>query len=211
VRQLRARERRYLAGLLHDGPVQELAAVALELGLARRATRISQSDELGVIARQVDVAGRLLRSLQDELWPFPQPESGLVAALQRRTAWLGTPLAVHVGEGADRLAAAEILVVADVAELIPAGLAGGEVPARTLAAVRADQDLISLELDMVSAGDTDQAFGGPAATAGLHELAAAISAHADVGLHGRLLRVLMEMPRRPLSPVPGVIPPQRTR
>jgi hypothetical protein len=30
VRRVRARERGYLASLLHDGPIQELAAVALE-------------------------------------------------------------------------------------------------------------------------------------------------------------------------------------
>ena len=35
VRRLRARERGYLADLLHDGPIQELAAVPLELAEAR--------------------------------------------------------------------------------------------------------------------------------------------------------------------------------
>jgi hypothetical protein len=212
MRQLRARERRYLAGLLHDGPVQELAAAVLELGLARRATGTSQHDELGVIIQQVDAAGRSLRNLQDELWPFPRSDSGLVTALQRRTAWLlGTPLAVHVGEGAAGLPAAQITVVADVVELILAGLAGGEAPTGTFAAVRADQDLIFLDLGMVSATDGDQAFGGPAATAVIHELAAAIQARADVSLHDRHLRILMEMHRWPLSSVLKSVPQQRTR
>ena len=212
MRQLRARERRYLAGLLHDGPVQELAAAVLELGLARRATGTSQHDELGVITQQVDAAGRSLRSLQDELWPFPRSESSLVTALQRRTAWLlGTPLAVHVGEGAAGLPAAEITVVADVVELILADLAGGEAPTGTFAAVRADQDLIFLELGMISATDSDRAFGGPAATAVMHELAVAIQARADVSLHGRRLRILMEMPRWPLSSALKSVPQQRTR
>src|ERR1700761_5531239 len=71
MRQLRAREHRYLAGLLHDGPVQELAAAVLQLGLARRATGTSQHDELGVVTQQVDAAIRSMRNLQDELWPFP--------------------------------------------------------------------------------------------------------------------------------------------
>ena len=35
MRQLRARERGHLAGLLHDGPIQQLAALALELGEVR--------------------------------------------------------------------------------------------------------------------------------------------------------------------------------
>jgi hypothetical protein len=201
VRQLRARERRYLAGLLHDGPVQELAAAALELGLARDATGTSRHDELGVIAQQVDAAGRSLRSLQDDLWPFPRPGSDLVTALQRRTAWLlDTTLAVHVGEGAAGLPAAETEAVADVVELILAGLAGGEAPTRTLAGVRADQDLIFLKLDMMSATDSDQASGGPAAATAMHELATAIAARADVRLHGRRLGILMEIPRRRFHP-----------
>jgi len=213
VRRLRARERGYLAGSLHDGPIQELAAAALELGQARRAMGTSQRDELGVIAQQVDVAGRLLRCLQDELWPFPQPASGLATALERRTAWLlAAPLAVDAGEGAAGLLEAEIQVVADIAELILAGLVSTEAPARALAAVRADQDLIFLEMNVISVPDTDPAFGEPAAVrASLHSLAAVIQACADIDLHGRRMRARMEIPRWPqyqsgpgaLLPPPG--------
>src|ERR1039458_7810920 len=96
--RLLARERGYLAGLLHDGPVQELAAVPLELAEARRATGTAQRDELGVVAQQVDAASRSLRGLQDEFWPFPRPSSGLAASLKQRTGWLlDTPLAVEAG------------------------------------------------------------------------------------------------------------------
>jgi hypothetical protein len=115
VRRLRARERGYVAGLLHDGPMQELAAAPLMLAEARRATGASRSGELGLVAQQVDAAGRSLRCLQDELWPFPRSASGLATALNRRTAWLlATPLAVDAGEGAAGLLEAEIQVVADV-------------------------------------------------------------------------------------------------
>src|ERR1035441_165988 len=163
VRRLRARERGYLAGLLHDGPVQELAAVPLELAEARRATGTAQRDELGVVAQQVDAASRSLRGLQDEFWPFPRPSSGLAASLKQRTGWLlDTPLAVDAGAGSAGLPEADIQVVADIVELLLAGPA--------------------------------------AARASLRSLAAAIGARADLDLHGRRLRVRMEIPRGPHQP-----------
>ena len=197
VRRLRARERGYLADLLHDGPIQELAAVPLELDEARRAMGTSPGDELGVVAQQVDAAGRSLRGLQEELWPFPRPASGLAGALNRQTAWLlAVPLAVDVGAGAADLSAAEIQVVADVAELILVGVVSAE--ARALAAVQADEHLIFLQLNMTLVYDDDAASSGPAAArAALHSLAAAIQAGVDVEFHGRRLRIRMEIPRGP--------------
>jgi hypothetical protein len=196
VRRLRARERGYLADLLHDGPIQELAAVPLELDEARRAMGTSPGDELGLVAKQVDAAGRSLRGLQEELWPFPRPTSGLAGALNRQTAWLlAVPLAVDVGSGAANLGAAEIQVVADVAELILVGVISAE---RALAAVQADEHLIFLQMNMTLAYDDDSASSGPAAArAALHSLATAIQAGVDVEFHGRRLRIRMEIPRRP--------------
>jgi hypothetical protein len=199
VRRLRARERGYLAGLLHDGPIQELAAAPLVLAEARRATSTAQRTELGVVAQQVDAASRSLRGVQDELWPFPRPSSGLAASLRQRTGWLlDTPLAVDAGAGAAGLAEADIGFVADLVELILAGLVSAEapVPARALAAVQARQDLIFLQMNMTLTSDGDLACGGPAAArASLRSLAAAAPARADLDLHGRRLRVRMDIPR----------------
>jgi len=197
VRRLRARERGYLADLLHDGPIQQLAAVPLELAEARRAMGASPGDELGMVAQQVDTVGRSLRDLQEELWPFPRPASGLAVALNRRTAWLlAAPLAVDVGESAAGLGPAEIQVVADVAELILVGVVSAE--ARALAAVQADEHLIFLQMNMTLEPAGDPASSGPAAArASLRSLAAAIQAGIDVELHGRRLRIRMEIPRRP--------------
>jgi hypothetical protein len=197
VRRLRARERGYLADLLHDGPIQDLAAVPLELAEARRVLGGSPGDELGQVAQQVDAAGRSLRGLQEELWPFPRPASGLAVTLNRRTAWLlATPLVVDLGEGAASLGEAEIQVVADVVELILVGLASAE--GRPLAAVQADEHLIFLQMNMGLAPVGDPASSGlAAARASLGSLAAAIQASIEVELHGRRLRVRMEIPRRP--------------
>lgn len=214
VRRLRARERGYLVGVLHDGPIQELAAAPLELAEARRALETSQFDELGLVitddldlvAQQVDAAGQSLRGLQDELWPFPPPSSGLAAALRLRTGWLlDTPLTVDAGTGAAGLSEAEVQVVADIVELILAGLVSPETPApaHALAAVRAGQDLIFLEMTMSPAPASDPASADPAsgatasALASLRSLAAVIKADADIDRHGRGWRVRMEIPRRP--------------
>ena len=198
VRRLRALERGYLAGLLHDGPMQELAAVLLILARARRAMGTSQSAELGLVAQQVDAAGRSLLSLQDELWAFPRSAPDLATALNRRTAWLlAAPLAVDAGEGATGLLEAEIQVVADVVELILASLASTETPARALAGVRADEELIFLEMSMTPVPGGAPASGDPAAaSASVRRLAAVIGVGAEVGLQAGCLRVRVEIPRR---------------
>ena len=207
VRRLRARERGYLAGLLHDGPIQELAVIALELGLPHG----NESDDL---IRRVDTAGRALSHLQDELWPFPPPGSGLVDTLKRRTAWLlTTSLAVAVGPGAEELPEADVQVVAEVVELILVGLGHDGSWDRPGVMVRAEEDLIFLELTMTSAPGRDPASGGVAAVAWLRRVAAAIQAGSDVRLYDRRLRALMEIPRcPPAGPAPvreGTAPADR--
>jgi hypothetical protein len=199
VRRLRARERGYLASLLHDGPIQDLSVVALELGEVSRAMGGPPSDEPDGLARQVHAVGRTLCHLQDELWPFPRTGSGLIETLKQRTAWLlATSLAVSAGEGAAELSEADVQAVADVTELILAGLGNAEAWDRPIVAVRADRDLIFLELNMTPAPGRDPAAGGSAAVgAWLHRLAAAIRARADVGLDERRLRIWMEIPRCP--------------
>jgi hypothetical protein len=195
VRRLRARERGHLAGLLHDGPIQELATVALELG----EVRASSSNAPDGLAQRVQGIGRTLHRLQDDLWPFPPPGSGLIETLKQRTSWLlATPLAVAVGEGAAALSAADVQALADVTELILVGLDDVEAWHRPIVAVRADPDLIFLELNMTPAPGRDPVSGG-SAVAGrwLHRLAAAIRARADIGLDDRRLRIWMEIPRSP--------------
>jgi hypothetical protein len=199
VRRLRARERGHLAGLLHDGPIQSLATMALGLGQLRRALGESQSNESDVIERQVDAIGRELGRLQDELWPFPPPGSGLVTGLQRRTAWLlSAPLVVAVGEGAAELPEADIQAVADLVELILAAQGHAAAWEQTIAAVRASSDLIFLELNMTAQPGRDpDCADSAAAIASLRRLAAALHVRADLPPGGRRLRVCVEIPRCP--------------
>jgi hypothetical protein len=199
VRRLRARERGYLASLLHDGPIQELAAATLELSDVRGAPSGALSGAPDGPARQVHAAGRMLCHIQDELWPFPRPGSGLIETLKQRTAWLlATPLAVTADEGAAELPEADVQAVADVTELILAGLGDADAWDRPIVAVRADADQVFLELNMTPPAGRDPASGGSAAAgAWLRRLAAAIQARADAALDDRRLRIWMEIPRFP--------------
>lgn len=199
ARRVRARERGYLAGLLHDGPIQALAVLALELGELLRAMEAAPDDAPNGLARQVHEIGRTLGGLQDELWPFPRPGAGLIETLKRRTAWLlVTPLAVAAGEGAAELPEADVQAVADVTEMILVGLDNAEVWNRPLVAVRANPGLITLELNMTPPAGGELASAGSAAVrAWLYRLAAAIQARADVVLDDRRLRIWVEIPRCP--------------
>ena len=201
VRGLRVRERTALADLLHDVPIQELAAAALELGMVRGAMGASEGDRFDMLQQRVDAASRSLRCLLDELWSFPYAESSLAKALTRRTAWLlATPLIVNVGENAAGLLTTEISVVANIVELILLGTVSTEVPMRALAAVRADEDLIFLELNLSPAADTHQPFGDQAPVrAWLDSLSAAIRICADTELSARRLRTRIGLPRQPHS------------
>jgi Histidine kinase len=196
TRALRAREREYLAGVLHDGPIQDLAAATLELSMARRAA----GGELEVPERQVEAAGRSLRRLMEDLSSFGQAAqaaqggrggAGLAAALERRTAWLlSSSLAVNLGPGAAGLPDTEIEAVADLVELMLLGVVGAGAPARALAAVRAGRDAIAVELSMSVTADPG------AARAWLNRLATAMQAGADIDLRGYRLRARMEIPRQ---------------
>jgi len=149
----------------------------------------------------IQQAGRMLRGLQDDLWPFPPSPSGLTQALNRRTGWLLTaPLTVDAGEGTAGLLETEIVMLADVIELLLGGLFSAAPPDRALAAVRAGQDLIVLDLTMTAAPGAGEASAVELAVAKAEvgRLAAAVGAGAaDVVRHGRRLRVRMDLPRRP--------------
>jgi two-component system, NarL family, sensor kinase len=80
-----AAERRRIAGSLHDGPVQELAAASFTVaGAAARAEAIEQgplADDLHAAASGVRSSIRALRSLLVDIYPPSLLGSGVVAAL----------------------------------------------------------------------------------------------------------------------------------
>jgi hypothetical protein len=202
ARRLRAADRMYLAGQLHDRPIQDLAAAALELSVARRTAGTPAGDEFDVVERLVEEAGRELRSMMDEIGSFSRPESDLATALAERTArLLAAPLTMVAGEGAGRLAPTEVSAVADVVELILLGACAQpptQPSAQAMAAVRADEQLIHVDLNLTLTSDGDLPFGDPAEIKEcLDYLAAAMQAQADVQLREQRIRVRVSLPRPP--------------
>ena len=85
------RERRRLAGDLHDGPVQDLAGLSMQL--AAQAERVDDpevSDSLSTSADAVRESVRLLRAAIVEVYPPNLRQSGLGPALSDLTARLRT-------------------------------------------------------------------------------------------------------------------------
>src|ERR1022692_1961955 len=145
TRRLRARERHELIDFLHDGPIQELTAVTLELQMMARSARPAPGFD--VVIKQLNAAARSLRWLVDGPWQSVQPEIQLAPSLQERCAWLlAAPLTVDGDEQAADLGAAEIPVIADVVELLLLGMVTASPPAQAHVAVRADEHVIQIEL-----------------------------------------------------------------
>jgi len=182
-RRRRARERRAVADFLHDGPVQEVAATALELQWMRRSLPPGQAQAVDAAVRRLDSAAAGLRRLIDEEWRLAQSLSGLAISelttvLQQRTAWLLTvPLEVDVGQ-ATKLRPDELPAVVDVAELILLAMAPEEMTARARLVVAAGEPVILMTLTVWPAGQDQLTADPPPVRQALERLAAALAASA---------------------------------
>ncbi len=198
TRRLRARERHELIDFLHDGPIQELTAVTLELQMISRSA--PAAPHFDAVIKQLNAASGALRWLVDGPWQSDQPETQLVPTLHERSAWLlAAPLTVD-GDGQADLAAAEIPVIADVVELMLLGMVTASPPAHAHVVVRAGQRLIEIELTLTPAAGDDQAIGDPAtAQAALDTLASALGACAHARLSGQRWQAQLALPRQPAT------------
>ncbi len=204
ARRVRARERRELTDFLHDGPIQELTAAALELQMLRRSTPPNptppgSAQHLDAVQQLVEAAAGSLRWLVDGPWPFVRPETRLAAALQQRVGWLlDEPVAVDTGEQPAGPAAIEVPIIVDVVELMLLGLAPASPLTRAHVAVRAEEQLIKIQLTLTSAAEDGQSIGDPAAAkASLAELASVLGTDADSEFCDRLWRARIALQRQP--------------
>jgi CheY-like chemotaxis protein len=184
TRQLRERERRELTDFLHDGPIQELTAVTLELQMmARSASAASPFDR---VLQRLNAASGSLRWLVEGPWPFKEPETRLAASLQQRTAWmLTTPVTVDADEQAAGVSTTEISVIADVVELMLLGMVAARPPAQVHVAVRTDDHLLQIDLTHTSAPADDQTADDRATVEPtLNALASALGADAHLKICG---------------------------
>ncbi len=202
ARRLRAHERRELVDFLHDGPIQELTALTLELQM------ISRSEPAGVAAhsdgmlRRLNAATASLRWLIDGSWPFLTPETRLAAALQQRTAWLlASPVTVDTGPPSAVPGAAEVPVIVDVVELMLLATLPDGQPVRAHVAVRTPERPIQIELTLTPAEGDDELTGDPAAAqASLDKLARALGASAQATLFERQWRARIVLPGQADAP-----------
>lgn len=194
-RRLRSRERHELTDFLHDGPIQELTAISLELQMISRTTE--PAARFDAVLQQLETASGSLRWLVDGDWPFTEPETRLATALQRRTGWLAGQVTVDADDRLARLSVNEVPVIADVVELMLLGMVTASPPARAHVVVLTDEHHLHIELFLTSADRDDRPIGDPAtATAALEELASALGGTSDASLGERHWRAQIALRRR---------------
>jgi CheY-like chemotaxis protein len=197
VRRLRERERHELVDFLHDGPIQGLTAVALDLQMARSEIPVP-APRLAAAMQQLDAAAGSLRWLIDGHWTSLMAQTTLADALRQRTAWLlAAPATVHSDALAAVPTATEIPVIADVAELMLLGILPASLPMRADVAVRTEADEIRIELALTAASRDERPASDPAAVqAALGELAFALGAAAQVDIRDQPWRARLVLPRQ---------------
>jgi CheY-like chemotaxis protein len=196
TRAARARERQELIDFLHDGPIQELAAAAMELELLSRSLTPGQAQAVGAALQRLDAAGGSLRSLIDESWPVAEPESQLNAALKQRAGLLlAAPASVAADEQAADLRPAEAPFIVDVAELMLLAMnPAGQV--RAALAVRTGDHLIRVELALTASGDGQLVGEASSVRAALDAVARALGGTAHATLSGQCWLAVLVL-RRP--------------
>jgi CheY-like chemotaxis protein len=191
TRLLRRRERLELADFLHDGPIQELTAGGLELQMMARSPVPDARERIEFVQQRLDAAARSLRWIVDAQWLFQAAEPRLAAALEQRTAWLLTGLDIVDASGQPEvLSAVEVPAVVDIVELMLLGLAPASPPVRAQVTVRAQGQLIEVDLALTPTAADGQLMGG-AATAEAAAARAALDNLASI-LHGSAGAVLSE-------------------
>lgn len=184
ARGLRAQDRDDVADLLHDGPIQELAAAALSLQMVRGSPP-GDAGQFDAVGQQLDAASRALRWLIDTRLPLPEPGTGLAAAVRQQVAWLAVaPVTVDTRGLPDALDAAAVAALVDVAELVLAALVTGGRAARAHIALSAKDCLTWAEVDLASTGD-GAAAGNTAARAALADLTSALGSTAWTDFRGQ--------------------------
>lgn len=197
TRRLRTHERRELTDFLHDGPIQELTALALDLQLMSRSGP-GPGTRIDAMLQRLDAATSALRWLIEESWSFLTPETQLAAAITQRTSWLlSEPVTVDADRKAGDVDPADMPVIVDVVELLLLGLIPPGQPALAEVAVRTPRRLIQIELTLTAAGGSELTGDRSAALASLDELACALGASARATLDGGRWRASLALPSRP--------------
>ena len=187
---------RNYAGFLHDGPIQELTAAALDLQLLHRQAGTALDPPVEAMQARLAGAVNSLRWLVDGPWPWLPDGTELVSALERRTAWLLAAPAAVAAEFSPLAPPdlADILLITDVLELMLIEMALTDLTALTTVAVRVAVDLILIEVTVRPAAG--QKLGNaPACGNALRELAESLQASVLDELTERQWFVRFGLPR----------------
>jgi DNA-binding response OmpR family regulator len=197
IRRLRAHERRELTDFLHDGPVQDLTAVTLELQMMSGSQASRQAESGEATLGQLNAATASLRWLIDGLWPFPKPETDLATALQARTAWLvAAPVTVDARQPSAVRGAQEVAGIVDVVELMVLSMMPAGQPEQAHIMVRVSEHLVQIEVTLTSTAERGKRTGDPsAARVSVDELGSALGAQIVVTFGERRWRSQMTLPR----------------
>jgi CheY-like chemotaxis protein len=207
IRRLRAAERAAVAGLLHDGPVQELTAAMLTLEVLASQAPGDLAPRFGEIRSQLGTASRPVRELIDDWAPVLGAAPGLAAAVRQRTGWL--PYSGVLVECAGSMPG--LTGLPDLAEVIELALflaAGHVPPGQASVLIRADGGTTEIQLvltagepaELSQPGEPSQPGppGGTGDPAGLRDalaaLAAALGGTARTETGGRPWRAAITLP-----------------
>jgi DNA-binding response OmpR family regulator len=207
MRQLRVLERDEIADFVHDGPIQELAAATLGLQMLSRSMPVWPGNRCDSVLRQLHAAAASMRWLVDGRRHLSGAENGLAAAIEQRTAWLlAAPVTVDTAD-LPAPGGAEVLVIADVVELMVLALVPDGQPTRAHVAVRPQEHATRIELTLTRAAEDDQAIGDAAAArAALDGLAFALEASSSAAFGRQEWRAGIVLRTQPRSGTGAVAP-----
>jgi two-component system NarL family sensor kinase len=197
------RERRRIAGDLHDGVVQDLAGVAFTLSASARSPDGPTAGEARQSADQVRDSVRALRSLLVEIYPPNLYEEGLEAALGDLTAKVsarGIAATLVVEAPVDRLAMDQTQLVYRTALEGLRNVAAHAGASKVEVRVEGDEDMVTLKVidDGQGVADSDLSErSGHMGLRALSDLAAGVGATVSLrSAPGQGTRLTLEVPVR---------------
>jgi CheY-like chemotaxis protein len=204
--RLRAGERAAVAGLLHDGAVQELTAAMLSLEMLARRAPDDLAPCFGQVRQQLAAVAQPLRQLVDDWAPVMELDAGLPGTVTRRTAWLPfrsvTTEVQHLQSAAGSGAPAGPRLPPDIVDIIELALfliAGQAPPGQADVLVRAGEQGVEILLTLtVTPGVTGDAGHPAALEASLAGLASALGGRVSTRFGAFPWRAQIRLPGRPL-------------
>jgi CheY-like chemotaxis protein len=183
IRGLRAAERSAVADFLHEGPAQELTAIALNVEILSRLVPDSLGPQVESLRRQVDAVAQPIRRLLDDAGPGTRAGATLDAEVRRRTAWLPfSPVTVH-HLGDQPAAGPDTAMTADLVELALYALAPHTPPAGADIGVQPGEQALDLLLTITpSSGAVVRAENAASVETALAGLATALGGTSQVTL-----------------------------